>query len=94
MDWIVPEPNPIFNISIDNIDIYKLNYDDVYWICSSTMKHYRDEFSRIGGFVDRVSYLVSEKKKEKKQSTKKQIYDKIIQDYNPTYKEPPIIRPL
>ena len=49
--WIVPEPNPDLKLSIDTIDYKKLDYEDLRWIYSSTMKKYYREFCNLKGFV-------------------------------------------
>ena len=57
--WIVPEPNPDLKLSIDTIDYKKLDYEDLRWIYSSTMKKYYREFCNLKGFVqyaERVFY--------------------------------------
>ena len=49
--WIIPEPNPELKLSIDIIDYKKLDYVDLRWIYSSTMKKYHREFCNLKGFV-------------------------------------------
>tara|TARA_B100000780_G_C20747966_1_gene297138 strand:+ start:33 stop:413 length:381 start_codon:yes stop_codon:yes gene_type:complete len=60
--WIVPEPDPNLRLTIDLIDPSKLNYDDIYWIHSSVMKKYREEFINLPGLYDRTMYVIREHK--------------------------------
>ena len=53
--WIVPEPNPDLKLSIDTIDYKKLDYEDLRWIYSSTMKKYYREFCNLKGFVQNAN---------------------------------------
>jgi len=49
--FVPPEPDPTLRLTIDKIDYTKLNYDDIRWICSSTMKQYHDEFYNLPNFT-------------------------------------------
>ena len=65
--WIIPEPDPRLRISIKDIDIRKLNYEDIQWIYSSRMKKYTEEFMQIHGFLHRAKFLSAEYKQPNKE---------------------------
>jgi hypothetical protein len=58
VEWIVPEPDPNLHIGVEDIDIYKLNYHDIKYICSSTMKQHFDEFRRLPNFINYADSVV------------------------------------
>ena len=98
VEWIVPEPDPKLRLTLDQIDISTLDFEDVSWICSSTMKQYRDEFNALDGFIDRVVKLIRED--PTKMKGKRQAYAKVVRGYpvredinyipNPSYKTPTV----
>ena len=98
VEWIVPEPDPKLRLTLDQIDIAKLDFEDVSWICSSTMKQYRDEFNALDGFIDRTVKLIREdptKLKGKKQGRAKIVRGYPVRDNinyipNPSYKTPTV----
>ena len=90
--WIVPEPDPILALTIDKIDAKKLDYEDVRWICSSTMKQYIDEFVRLQGFIER--YRLFKKYEQEIIREKEKNYHAIARSYQPEdvppiYTKPP-----
>ena len=87
-NWIVQEPDPSLALTVDKIDATKLDYEDVRWICSSTMKQYIDEFVRLQGFIER--YRLFEKYEEEKirKKEKEKTYHTIAKTYQPKYAPP------
>ncbi len=79
--WIVQEPDPSLAITVDKIDATKLDYEDVRWICSSTMKQYIDEFVRLQGFIER--YRLLKKYEAEKIREKEKTYHAIARSYQP-----------
>ena len=79
--WIVQEPDPSLAITVDKIDATKLDYEDVRWICSSTMKQYIDEFVRLQGFIER--YRLLKKYEAEKIREKEKTYHAIASSYQP-----------
>ena len=49
VNWIVPEPDHKLRLTLDQIDVNELGFEDIAWICSSVMKQYRDEFNALDG---------------------------------------------
>jgi hypothetical protein len=86
--WIVPEPDPKLRLTLDQIDISVLDFEDVSWICSSAMKQHRDEFNELHGFIDRTVMLVLENKKRLPKKRNQYIYPTIVKGYH--IKEPTI----
>jgi len=79
--WIVPEPDPNLRISIDHIDPSKLDYDDITWIHSSTMKQYREEFHDLEGFLDRSVQLIRGNKGKLPKKVSNSLYSSVIKGY-------------
>ena len=77
--WIVQEPDPSLALTVDKIDATKLDYEDVRWICSSTMKQYIDEFVRLQGFIER--YRLFKKYEEEKIRGKEKAYHTVTRTY-------------
>ena len=96
--WIVPEPDPILALTIDKIDAKKLDYEDVRWICSSTMKQYIDEFVRLQGFIERYRLFKKYEQEIIRKKEKEKNYHAIARSYQPEdappiYTKPPTIFP-
>jgi len=87
--WIVPEPDPSLAITVDKIDPAKLDYEDVRWICSSTMKQYIDEFARLQGFIERYRLFKKYEEEKIREKEKEKEYQPIVRAYQPN-EEPPI----
>ena len=49
--WIVPEPDPLLNLSVSQIDYTKLDYEDCRWIYSSKMRVHSKDFAELNGFI-------------------------------------------
>jgi len=59
-NWIVPEPDPKLRLEVFDINIYTLNYEDIRYICSCTMKKYYHEFKILPGFINYANKLIEE----------------------------------
>ena len=81
--WIVQEPDPILALTIDKIDPAKLDYEDVRWICSSTMKQYIDEFVRLQGFIERYRLFKKYEQEIIRKKEKEKEYHPIARSYQP-----------
>ena len=81
--WIVQEPDPILALTIDKIDPAKLDYEDVRWICSSTMKQYIDEFIRLQGFIERYRLFKKYEQEIIRKKEKEKAYHPIARSYQP-----------
>jgi hypothetical protein len=79
--WILSEPNPNLSLTINKIDPTKLDFDDIYWIYSSMMKQYIDEFNKLEGFIDIENRLIQENTIKLQ---KKRIYKQVINSYKPS----------
>ena len=66
--WIVPEPDPRLRIDIGDIDIYSLNYEDIRYICSSSMNQYYDEFIHLKDFMTVANKVILEYETKKRQN--------------------------
>ena len=60
--FVPPEPDPTLQLTIDKIDHTKLNYDDIRWICSSTMKQYHEEFYNLPNFAEYAEEIILKNK--------------------------------
>ena len=78
--WIVPKPDPKLRLTLDQIDVDKLDFEDIAWICSSVMKQYRDEFNALDGFLDRSVHLIRENP-EKMRSKRRVVRTKVVKGY-------------
>ena len=87
VNWIVPKPDPKLRLTLDQIDVNELGFEDIAWICSSVMKQYRDEFNALDGFLDRSVHLIRENP-EKMRRKRKVVRTKVVKGYpvrNPSY---------
>jgi hypothetical protein len=66
--WIVPEPDPCLRIDVGDIDIYSLNYEDIRYICSSSMNQYYDEFRRLPNFIHQANKVIVDYETKKRQN--------------------------
>lgn len=64
-EWIVPEPDPRLSLMVTDIDIYKLNYHDIRYIYSSTMKKYILEFQNLPNFINHTNTIINAYEKQK-----------------------------
>jgi hypothetical protein len=66
--WIVPEPDPRLSLEVSNIDIRTLNYHDIKYITSSSMKKYFDEFRRLPDFIVHADNVIKKYNDKQKHS--------------------------
>jgi Fe-S oxidoreductase len=90
--WCVPEPDPSLALTVDKIDVSKLDYEDIIWICSATMKQYRDEFRKLQGFFERYQFFKRYEEEVKREKVKEKVktYQAITDTYQPNASPVPV----
>jgi len=62
IEWIVPEPDPNLSLRVQDIDINKLNYQDIRFIYSSVMRKHILEFDGLPGFRNMADKIIEDEK--------------------------------
>ena len=60
--WTVPEPDPKLSLRVIDIDINKLNYQDIRFIYSCVMRKHIHEFEVLPGFRNTAEKIIEDEK--------------------------------
>ena len=91
--WIVPEPDPLLNLSVSQIDYTKLDYEDCRWIYSSIMSAHSKDFAKLNGFIAYATNLfdqedIKRKEKNRQEQERREQIKKILPSTPPSIEEP------
>ena len=87
--WIVPEPDPKLSLRVIDIDINKLNYQDIRFIYSSVMRKHIHEFEGLPGFRNMAEKII-EDEKSNRLMIKNKDYEEGIPPHNEIIKKNPV----